>query len=449
MRSLLISLLLLLSLSATAQLPDPELTAAQRREIAEAFAKRIESSYVLVDHAKKMAADLRARIARGEYDNVAPASALAAALVKDARAINNDKHLRLTVSKTVVPVESEAQREKRQSPMAAIGARRQNYGLAAAQRLDGNVGYLDIEFFPPASLAAPAADAAMAFLANTDALIIDARRHRGGHPDMVAYLVSHFVAPNTLINTIYDRDKNATEEFRAAKIPGKAYDRKVYVLTSGRTFSGGEELAYDLQALGRAKIVGEVTGGGAHPTSAHRIHERFIAFIPGARSINPVTKTNWEGVGVKPDVAVPAADALRVAHVAALQDIAAATTDAEWREQVTSIAAKLAPAEGANPRAALDAWMKSFNEHDPAARESWLRENTNYSPEQAKQYAGLDAKIRGDYGPFELVRVVEAKPASIEVEAKHTKNGALARIVILVDPKQPAKIANVSLQAAE
>jgi retinol-binding protein 3 len=448
MRVLLVSLLLL-SLSATAQLPDPELTPAQRREIAEGFAKRIETSYVLVDHAKKMAADLRARIARGEYDNLTPASALAAALVKDARAINNDKHLRLTVSNNIVPVETEEQREKRQSPMAAASARRQNYGLAAAQRLDGNVGYLDIEFFPPANLAAPAADAAMAFLANTDALIIDARRHRGGHPDMVAYLVSHFVQPNTLINTIYDREKNATEEFRAAKIPGKPYDKKVYVLTSGRTFSGGEELAYDLQALGRAKIVGEVTGGGAHPTNAHRIHERFIAFIPGARSINPVTKTNWEGVGVKPDVAVPAADALRVAHAAALKDIGAATTDAKWREEVTSIAAKLSPAEGANPRAALDAWMKSFNEHDPAARESWLRENTNYSPEQAKQYAGLDAKIRGDYGPFELVRVVETKPASIEVEAKHTKNGALARIVIEVDPKQPAKIANVSLQAAE
>lgn len=448
MRSLLV-LLLLLSFAASAQLPDPALSAKERREVAEAFAKIIETRYVLPDEAKKMAATIRAQIGRGAYDGVEPAQSFVMALVNDARSVNDDRHLGLSLSGSIVPVETDAEREKRFWPMIVAQARRQNYGLAKAERLEGNIGYLDVESFPPAKIAGPAADAAMAFLAGTDALILDARRHRGGEPDMVAYLVSHFVPPGTLINTIYSRDKAEPDLYHAAKIPSKPYDKKVYVLTSRRTFSGGEELAYDLQALGRAKVYGEVTGGGAHPTRGYRIHERFIAMVPSKRSVNPITKTNWEGIGVKPDVAVPAADALRVAHIAALQDLAAATTEKEWRTELETIAARLSPPADANPRAALDAWMKSFNEDDPARREQWLRANTNYSPAQARQYALLDEQIRSGNGPFELVRVVRTDGLLIEVEARHTGSGAGARIEIVLDAKQPKKIANVTLEPAE
>jgi len=87
----------------------------------------------------------------------------------------------------------------------------------------------------------------------------------------------------------------------------------VYVLTSARTFSGAEEFSYNLKSLKRATIVGETTGGGAHPVSGHRIDEHFMIGVPFARAINPITRTNWEGVGVEPDVKVPAADALATA----------------------------------------------------------------------------------------------------------------------------------------
>lgn len=439
---------LLLSLSAAAQLPDPVLTAAERRQIAEAFAKRIETMYVLPDEAKKMSAALREHIQRGDYDNLPTAQAFVTAVMRDARAVNDDRHLRLTISKQVLP---EGEPRKEMTPEMAARSRRINHGIPTAKVLEGNVGYLDVELFPHPDLAARTADAAMAFLANTDALIVDARRHRGGEPSMVAYLVSHFVEPGTLINTIYSRDSAEPELYHAAKIPGKRYDKKVYVLTSRSTFSGGEELAYDLQSLGRGKIYGEVTGGGAHPTMTFRIHERFLASIPRKRSVNPITKTNWEGVGVKPDVAVTAADALRAAHLAALEDLASAATDAEWRQELQKHAAKLKPeaaaaAPDANPRAALDAWIKSFNEHDAAAREQWFRANTNYSNEDAKQFAGLDTKIKGQHGPFELVRVVGSTPLSIEAQARHTVSGLSARIAIELDPKKPAKIANVTLE---
>ncbi|HYR27117.1 MAG TPA: S41 family peptidase [Thermoanaerobaculia bacterium] len=446
MRSLLVSLLLLLSLAAHAQLPDPVLTVKERREVAEAFAKIIDTTYVLPEEAKKMVAAVRAKIASGAYDGLEPAQALVAQLVKDVRAVNNDRHLGLSIAKEIVPIETEEQREKRLRPKMIEDAKRSNYGIAKAEKLEGNIGYLDITHFPPADVAGPAADAAMAQLAGTDALIIDARRHRGGDPGMVAHVVSHFVPPGTLINTIYSRDKAEPQLFHAAKIAAKPYAKPVYVLTSRQTFSGGEELASDLQSMGRGKIYGEVTGGGAHPTGAFRIHERFVALIPSQRSVNPITKTNWEGIGVKPDVAVPAADALRAAHVAALQEIAGKTANAERKSELQLLAARMAPPSDANPRAALDAWIKSFNEHDQAAREQWLLANTMYPAEQAKKYAELDNQIRGHHGAFEIVKVRRTDALTIEVEAKHATTGAKARIEIALDAKQPAKIADVALE---
>ena len=448
--------LLLVSFAAGAQLPDPALTAKDRRQIAEDFAKVLETKYVLPDQAKNMAAAVRAQIRAGAYDNLEPASAFASALLGHARAVNDDKHLQLKVTPNVVPIESDEEKEKRMAPQMARQARRANFGLAKAERLDGNIGYLDIEVFPKVQFAGPAIDAALAFLGETDAMIIDARRHRGGDPETVAYFVSHFVAPGTLINTIYTRDNTEPDLFRATKLPTAPYSKKVYVLTSSKTFSAGEELTYDLQSLGRARVYGEVTGGGAHPTGAFRLHERVMAFVPAARSVNPITKTNWEGVGVKPDVPLPAADALRAAHVAALKDVAAEATDAAWRAEVEKIATRLAsPAENpaqaadANPRTMLDAWMKSFNEHDAAAREQWLRANTAYTEDQAKEYTKMDQEIRAANGPFELVRVVRSEGGTIEAEARHTGSGVVARIEIVVDPKQPRRIANVALQPVE
>ena len=139
--------------------------------------------------------------------------------------------------------------------------------------------------------------------------------------------LSRSVRPEPLLlNRIYDRPTGRTEEFYTSRdLPGKRYgDRKpVYVLTSATTPSAAEEFAYDLQALNRATIVGEVTWGGANPTQGFPLDENFVAAIPAARAINPITGTNWEGVGVRPDVPVPAADALKTAQVAALKGVLA------------------------------------------------------------------------------------------------------------------------------
>jgi hypothetical protein len=441
MRSLLPLLLFSVSLHAQ-QLPDPELTAADRRRIAEAFAKRVESSYVLAEPAKQIAKAIRGHVRSGAYDDIPTASAFAERLTGDARAVQNDRHLRVTVSGGVIPADQDAERPPtpQQKAAALEDLRRINFGVAENKRLDGNVGYLDLELFPPLELAKDAFDAAVASLADTDALIIDARRHRGGDPATVAHLVSWFVPEGTLINETHTRENGSVVQYRAGKLPAPRYGKKVWVLTSKRTFSGGEELAYDFQALKRGTIVGEVTGGGAHPTRPFRIHERFFAMIPFRRSINPVTKTNWEGVGVKPDVAVSADEALQVAHAAALKAL----------DRRPSAAAAAQPeVENSAARALLEAWVKSFNEDDVATRRAWLRANSILPDAQVEQYASMDAEIRTGHGPFDIVRFANVTATSAEAFAKHRKSGMGGRIRIELDPKDPKKIARIELQPAD
>jgi C-terminal processing protease CtpA/Prc len=133
---------------------------------------------------------------------------------------------------------------------------------------------------------------------------------------MVAYVSSYLFSTRTHLNDLWTRRTGATQEFWTRDdIPGRRFggEKPVYVLTSARTFSGAEEFTYNLKSLKRATIIGETTGGGAHPVSGHRIDDHFMIGVPFARAVNPITHTNWEGVGVTPDVKVPAADALATA----------------------------------------------------------------------------------------------------------------------------------------
>ena len=429
MRFLLVTLILSVSMKAQ-QFPDPMLSAADRRQVAEAFAARVESSYVLAEPAKKIAAAIRENVRKGEYDAITPASAFAERLVRDARAIQNDRHLRVSLSPQVIPADHDPSRPPSAAQKAeyAAEARRRNFGLAEVKRLDGNIGYIDIEVFPPLEFARTPLDGAMMLLANTDALIIDARRHRGGDPETVAYLVSWFVPEGTLINETFTRANGEKKQYRAGTLPGPRYDKKVYVLTSSRTFSGGEELAYDFQALKRGTVIGEVTGGGAHPTRPFRIHERFFAYIPYAQSINPITKANWEGVGVKPDVAVAADDALNVA----LKDLGLASS-----------------AESTPARELLEAWVKSFNEHDLDARKAWLLANATLPAEQAGGFAKMDVEIRENEGAFDIVRFGKVTATSAEAFARHRKSGNGARITVELDSANPKKIGRIGLEGAD
>jgi C-terminal processing protease CtpA/Prc len=199
-----------------------------------------------------------------------------------------------------------------------------NFGIRRVERLDGNIGYLDLRRMPLPANAGPAIAAAMELVGGTYALIVDLRRNGGGSPDGVAVWCSYLLPEGPAhLNDIFSADTGETRQFWSLPyLPGGRYlDKPVYVLTSGRTFSGGEDLAYTLQALGRAEVIGETTGGGAHPTRPFPVSAAVHIAIPFARSVNPVTGTNWQGTGVIPDTPVPADEAYPAAYAKALRHV--------------------------------------------------------------------------------------------------------------------------------
>ena len=184
--------------------------------------------------------------------------------------------------------------------------------------MPGNIGYIDLRGFADPEAGAETVAAAMNFLANTDALIFDLRQNGGGGPEMVALISSYLFGEKPVhLNSLYWRKGDKTDDFwtKPASALKKFPDKDVYILTSNRTFSAAEEFTYNLKNLKRATIIGETTGGGANPGGTFRLTEHFGAFIPTGRAISPITKTNWEGTGVEPDVKVPKEQALKAAYL--------------------------------------------------------------------------------------------------------------------------------------
>lgn len=317
--------------------------AATQHAVVAELARQLQSNYVFPDVAMKLAKSLRAKDAAGGYAKATDAETFAKALGDDLRKVGADLHFQVAYEPGFGqrPQDSHAQPshedvERMRSDIASHG-----YGIDSVRRLTGNVGYMEVRAFPPAEYGSDAVTAAMKLLSGTDALILDLRRNGGGEPDGVAYLLSHFFAEGDSrhLNDIYSRTDNTTRQYWTNPAVTVRYGKPIYVLTSKRTFSGGEEAAYDLQTQKRATLVGEVTGGGANPGEGYSLTHGFAAFIPNGRSINPVTKTNWEHVGVKPDIAVPAADAQKTAHAAILKTLMAASTNADEKAEMQELIA--------------------------------------------------------------------------------------------------------------
>jgi peptidase S41-like protein len=270
--------------------------------------------YVFPDIATALDAHLEQRLADGAYDAASTSEELGALVTADLQSVNGDRHLRLKHHADEIPDGDDgatAQEVIRE-------AKRSLGGVPNVRALDGGVALLELApLLFPVEMSGEVVTAALTLVADAEALIIDLRNNRGGDPSTVALICGYLLDEPTHLNTLHFRDRDTHDQsWSPAYVPGKRFGgtKPLSVLTSGRTFSGAEELAYDLQQLGRATIVGERTGGGAHPRRGFKVHAHLEATIPTGRAVNPISGTNWELVGVVPDIEVPEAEALERAH---------------------------------------------------------------------------------------------------------------------------------------
>ena len=283
-------------------IPKPE-----KREIVIKLADHLEKYYVFPEKGVKMANLLKKNLQEEKYDQINSYDSLANELTLQLRNTVNDKHLRIRVNNT----------NNAGIPTLSNVSNNDDFGITSTKVLEGNVGYLAFNTFPRLNSSSEKAVAAiMSSLKDTESIIIDLRENGGGDPSMVQLYCSYFFNDKPVhLNSLYFRPENITRDFYTFKnIKGKRMPKKpLYILTSDFTFSGAEEFCYNLKNLKRAIIIGEVTGGGAHPVNAYQLNDHLTAIIPIGRAINPITNTNWEQTGVKPDKICDSKDALKIA----------------------------------------------------------------------------------------------------------------------------------------
>lgn len=263
------------------------------RNVIGGISAKLREDYVFPDKGLKAADMIEKALAENTYAGATDPAQFALQLTEQLRAITKDSHMKVIFGSPF----------RNQPPPAAP----QDAGFEV-KRLDGNIGYIHLARFVPPEDFSPAADDAMRSLSNTAALIIDMRDNGGGHPASVAYLVSFFLDPDKRvhINDLIWRNRGTstfrTESFWSLPTPVSYLAKPVYVLVGPKTYSGGEEFAYDLQVLKRATVVGERTRGGANPGGLNELGSDLFVVVPTGRAENPITHGNWGGAGVLPDV---------------------------------------------------------------------------------------------------------------------------------------------------
>jgi len=303
MRNATRCLILLLTAGILTAGQAPALDSAARKAVVDEIARLMDEKYVFQDVGKKCGAHLQAKLAADAFDKAVTAEAFAAVLTDELQGIARDRHLRVSVPGARGAAFSPPAAKDLPLPFTSQLSDLP-HGFRRVGILPGNIGYLDLLMFVSEAVGRETAVAAMKFLGGVDALIVDLRDNGGGNPELIRLISSYFFDKPTHLNSLYWRQGDRTQEFWTyEKVDGRRLaDIPIFVLTSRRTASGGEEFTYNLKTRQRALIIGETTWGGANPGGTHPLPSGLRIFIPTGRAINPVTKTNWEGTGVEPDV---------------------------------------------------------------------------------------------------------------------------------------------------
>ncbi len=332
-----LALLFALAVPISAQMDDSYDRTIDKKFIAEVIdtvSATLNEYYIFGDVAKEMEDHLRMELKKGTYDTITSLSALMQTFHSELREICHDRHFGMREFSdeqlAEMSAEPSADEKKKRGVRQLAGLRYENFGLYKLERLPGNIGYLDLRGFVDASYGGETAIAAMKFLSHSNAVVIDLRENGGGSPSMIQLISSYFFDEPKHLNSFYIRSKDTIEQFwTQAYVDGKKMvDTPLYILTSSNTFSAAEEFTYNMKNMKRAKIVGETTGGGAHPVDQHFFPNlNFGMRVPYGRAINPISGTNWEGTGIEPDIKVPAADALMAARLDAMKGLKETETD--------------------------------------------------------------------------------------------------------------------------
>jgi hypothetical protein len=318
---------------------DKKIDAKMQATIIDSVTQALNEVYVFPDVAKKMEKHLRLQYKKKAYQNITSLTEFTQKLTEDLQEISHDKHLWVRFASDELLARFQGDTLTDEAKQRELEERqRDNFCFKEVKILEGNIGYVDFRCFSEATEAGPTAIAAMNFLAHTDAIIFDLRQNGGGNPSMIQLITSYFFPEPVLLNTFYIRKSDSTNQFwTQACVQGpRMTNTDLYVLTSRNTFSGAEEFTYNLKNMKRATIIGDTTGGGAHPIDLKAFHSLNVGMsLPFGRAVNPVTGTNWEGNGVSPDISVPQEKALQTAHLEAIKKIIERTKDEDRKRSLT------------------------------------------------------------------------------------------------------------------
>ncbi len=455
--------------SARGGIPDPAadtraLTAERGQELVLAAADAVERMYVDPEKGRIIADALRRSARDGGYSGIRTVTALADRLSRDLQEIGHDKHLsarfdpaagergpRIRVGPPDAPESGGPGEGNRPGPepggRAGVGAgegsggggshvrivrgpgppdpmraelqRRTNFGIHAVERLDGNVGYLDVREFAPLSASKDTVAASMAFLANSDAIIVDLRNCPGGSPDTVSFLASYFFQPGRHeLFSRYDRIEDATRvEYTMEDLPGRAMpDTGLWILVGPDTASAGESFAYLLQQFGRATVVGERTAGAGYNVVTLPLGDGLVVGISVARPIHPKTGKGWEGDGVRPDVAAALPDALPVAHAAALRRLAGSARDAGRRRELEWAVERVSPPAARTAVASLAALAGRYGERTVTIENGRLFCRAPNGRSRAMDPVGADGFTWDEQTRASFTRTAAGRPVELVLE---------------------------------
>jgi hypothetical protein len=333
-------LALLAVAGATGAAAPPEISEKEKSQVLDGLFVQLRELYVDSGAGgKTIEAAIRAQAKTGVYRKLKEGEAFAAALQSDLQTIGHDPHFRVRYSPGGVPLlpTSWESTPERRAELRPIYATAYNNGFTSTSRLEGNIGYIDINSIPDTEYIKDTAAAVLTFVTHTDALILDLRRARGGEPRGIAYLLSYFLGERVRTFDMVTRAEKKSY-FTEAELPAPRYgaNKPIFVLTSKDTFSGGEALAYCLQVSKRARTVGERTRGGSTAAMPVKVSEHFDVAIPAMATVSAVTGGNWNNVGVIPDVEAPADQAQDVAYRLALEHALANERDPARQERLRS-----------------------------------------------------------------------------------------------------------------